>query len=105
MSLPDPPATPETPAQPADYEIGNRTYIVAPVKPLDVDGVRTVQVGTALWAIAFVMLLPFVGTLRADGRIWMLWTCVAGFGLGMVGWDYCRRRRTRRHEAAETQES
>ena len=36
------------------HEIGNRTYIVAPVDPLDLDGVRTMQVGTALWAVAFV---------------------------------------------------
>ena len=28
------------------HEIGNRTYIVADVEPLDVDGVRTIEVGT-----------------------------------------------------------
>ena len=33
------------------HEIGNRTYIVADVEPLDVDGVRTVEVGTALWLL------------------------------------------------------
>ena len=32
--------------QPMKHEIGNRTYIVADVEPLDVDGVRTVEVGT-----------------------------------------------------------
>ena len=45
--------------QPVVHEIGNRTYIVAPVEPLDVDGVRTLAVGTALWGLAFLMLLPF----------------------------------------------
>ena len=40
------------------------------------------QVGTALWAIAFVLLLPFYGRLEDDGHLWWLWTCVAGFGLG-----------------------
>ena len=39
------------------HEIGNRTYLVADVEPLDLDGVRTVQVGTALWAIAVILLL------------------------------------------------
>jgi len=34
--------------QPMKHEIGNRTYIVADVEPLDVDGVRTVQVGLAI---------------------------------------------------------
>jgi hypothetical protein len=77
-------------------EIGNRTYLVAKVEPLDVDGVRTVALGTGLWLLAFVLLLPFYGQLRDDGRLWWLWTCLAGFGLGLVGWEYCRRRRRRR---------
>lgn len=77
------------------HEFGRRTYIVADVEPLDVDGVRTVAVGTALWALAFVLLLPFYGRLEESGRLWWLWTCVAGFGLGIIGWDYCRRRRRR----------
>ena len=38
------------------HEIGNRTYIVADVAPLDVDGVRTVEVGTGLWLLAFIGL-------------------------------------------------
>ncbi len=67
------------------HEIGNRTYVVAPVEPLDLDGIRTMQVGTALWAVAFVLLLPFYGRLEDDGHLWWLWTCVAGFGLGLVG--------------------
>jgi hypothetical protein len=75
------------------HEFGNRTYIVADVEPLDVDGVRTVAVGTGMWLVAFVLLLPFYGRLEASGRIWWLWTCMAGFGLGIIGWDYCRRRR------------
>lgn len=83
------------------HEIGRRKYIVADVEPLDVDGVRTVAVGTALWAVAFVLLLPFYGRLEESGRAWWLWTCVAGFGLGIIGWDYCRRRRRRTLETGE----
>ena len=60
--------------QPMKHEIGNRTYIVADVEPLDVDGVRTVEVGVALWLVAFLALLPF-------------------------GLEYCRRRRRARAEA------
>lgn len=88
--------------QPVVHEIGNRTFIVADVDPLDVDGVRTLAVGTTLWAVAFVLLLPFSGRLREDGHLWWMWTCVAGFGLGLVGWDYCRRRRNAR-QAAEAE--
>ena len=83
--------------EPVVHEIGNRTYIVAPVEPLDLDGVRTVQVGTALWAIGFILLLPFYDALGEEHR-WWLWTCVAGFGLGLIGWDHCRRRRNKRHQ-------
>lgn len=82
--------------QPVVHEIGNRTYTVADVDPLDVDGVRTMQVGTTLWAVALLLLLPFRDQLQADGHLWWLWTCVAGLGLGLVGWQHCRRRRSRR---------
>lgn len=75
------------------HEIGNRRYIVADVEPLDVDGVRTVAVGSGLWLLAFILLLPFYGRLEESGRLDWLWTCVAGFGLGILGWDHCRRRR------------
>lgn len=82
--------------QPVVHEIGKRRYIVADVDPLDVDGVRTLAVGTVLWAVAFILLIPFSGRLKEDGHLWWLWTCAAGFGLGLIGWDYCRRRRARR---------
>jgi hypothetical protein len=84
--------------QPVVREIGNRTYIVADVDPLDLDGVRTMQVGTALWLAGLIVLLPFHAQLREDGHLWWLWTCVAGFGLGLVGWDHCRRRRRLRSQ-------
>jgi hypothetical protein len=34
-----------------------------------------------------------VGTLRENGQLPWLWTCIAGFGLGLLGLEYCRRRR------------
>ena len=70
-------------------------FAVADVQPLDVDGVRTVEVGTALWAVAFVALLPFYGSLQESGRLWWLWTCTAGLAFGLFGIEYCRRRRDR----------
>ena len=79
--------------QPKKHEIGNRTNIVADVEPLDVDGVRTIAVGTGRGMVAFLALLPFYGTLVENGTSWWLWTCVAGFGLGLLGLEYCRRRR------------
>jgi hypothetical protein len=81
--------------EPAAHRIGKRTYLIADVAPLDVDGVRTLMVGTALWAVAFLGLLPFYGRLSDAGRVWWLWTCMAGFGLGLIGVEVCRRRAQR----------
>lgn len=93
------------PEQPVDgvttHEIGSRTYVVADVAPLDVDGTWTVAVGAGLFLVGFLVLLPFRDSLEAAGRDWWLWTCLAGFGLGVIGWDYCRRRRRRREARAQ----
>ena len=86
-------------------DIGQRTYFVATVQPLDVTGVRTITVGVVAWALAFIALLPFYGTLRDDGNVWWLWTCVAGFGLGLLGREYCRRREQRLRRRPREQES
>jgi len=48
--------------------------------------------------VAFLLLLPFYGRLEENGNTWWLWTCLAGFGLGVIGWDYCRRRKRRRQQ-------
>ena len=61
--------------------------------PLDNDGVKVVSLGTALWGVALVVLLLLRDELRDDGREWWIWTCVAGFLLGLAGVWYCRRRR------------
>lgn len=76
-----------------ELEIGRKTHRVAEVEPMDVDGVRTMTVGTIVWGVLAIGLLPFLGTLDEDGRTWWLWTAVAGFGLGLIGIEYCRRRR------------
>jgi hypothetical protein len=49
--------------------------------PLQVDTARVVVAGTALWAVALVVLL-ILGD-RVD-RLWT-WTCVAGIVLAAVG--------------------
>ena len=70
-------------------------------EPLEVDDVRLVAAGCAVWLVALVVVLFAQG----PGR-WA-WTCLAGFGLGLLGVEYCRRRRDAmrrdaRRRAAET---
>jgi hypothetical protein len=63
------------------------------LKPVDVDGVRTVAIITVLWALAFVVLAFFRSELDDAGRGWWIWACLAGVGLGLLGLEYCRKRR------------
>jgi hypothetical protein len=78
--------------EPPVEEGTGRRYLIADVEPLDVTGVRTVMVGTGLFVVALLALLPFADELRDDGRLWWLWTCGAGIALGLFGISYCRRR-------------
>lgn len=81
-----------------DVAVGSRTGTVPAVQPLDVTGVRTVGVGAVLFlGAALVLVLFFREWMEETDREWWLWTCVAGFGLGVFGYDHCRRRA--RHSA------
>lgn len=66
--------------------------------PMRTNDVRMVQVGTALWALAFLGLLPFRDALERDGRGWWLATCACGVALGLLGLLVVTRR-ARRHRA------
>ncbi len=63
-------------------------------QPMQVDSGRIVLIGTGLWLIALIALLPFWDWLgRHDHRIW-LWTCVAGVVLGVIGSLLVRKHRS-----------
>ena len=56
-----------------------------PPEPVQADSRKVVAIGTAIWFTGFVVLLPFYTWLgRHDHRIW-LWTCLAGWILGVIG--------------------
>ncbi len=64
------------------------------VDPAEINSARIVLIGTAIWTLGFVVLLPFYGELgRHHHRVW-LWTCLAGVGVGLFGFVLTRRHRT-----------
>ena len=61
--------------------------------PVAINTRRIVAIGTAMWFVAFVALLPSYSWLgRHDHRVW-LWTCLAGWILGLMGYSIMRRHR------------
>lgn len=73
-------------------QLARGELVHAEVKPLDLSGIPSVITGIVLWAIAGIVLFFFRDRLTADGLDWWLWVPVAGFGLGLIGLWYCRRR-------------
>lgn len=61
-------------------------YSPPPLPPVRAGGLAHVVVpATGLWFIAFVVLLFFTSQLRANHAMIWLWTCLAGWILGLIG--------------------
>ena len=54
---------------------------------------RIALVGTAIYFVAFLALLPFWSWLQRNGVEGWLWTCLAGWLLGIAGWLLIRKHR------------
>jgi MFS family permease len=61
--------------------------------PVRINARRIVAVGTALWFVAFVALLPFYGRLGDHHHRSWLWTSLAGWVLGLLGLAIMLRHR------------
>lgn len=61
-------------------------------EPLDTNEVAVVGIGTALWAVALVVLVLLPAGVSPETR-WWLWTCVAGIVGGLLALMYVRKRR------------
>jgi Na+/melibiose symporter-like transporter len=53
--------------------------------PVKTDDRKVLLVGIALWIAALAVMLVLLQPIIEAGAIWMLWTCVAGLALGVVG--------------------
>jgi len=59
---------------------------------MEVDLSRVVLIGTVLYAITAVILLPMQSSLTHDGHGRWPWIAVSGVGLGLLGLVYLKRR-------------
>ena len=59
---------------------------------MEVDLSRVVLIGTVLYAITAVILLPMQSSLTHDGHGRWPWIAVSGVGLGLFGLVYLKRR-------------
>jgi hypothetical protein len=70
-----------------------KRQLKTPPEPVQVDSQRVILIGTAIWFVAFVVLLPFYDWLGHHGhRVW-LWTCLAGWILGLISLPLIRKHR------------
>ncbi|HST86057.1 MAG TPA: DUF2530 domain-containing protein [Kineosporiaceae bacterium] len=63
--------------------------------PVQFSEFAPIAIGTAIWALLFVVGLFLRPTLADDGRGWWVWSAAAGVGLGLIGYLYLRRRQAR----------
>jgi hypothetical protein len=85
----------DSPARGTTERPAQRPVVPPPLEPLPDDGVITVSIGTALWFVAFLVMLPFWHRLDQAGNLWWIATCAWGTGLGLLGIGYCWRRARR----------
>lgn len=62
---------------------------------METNDVLIVTVGTALFAVAFIVLLAFRTSLERSGHGRWPWIALSGALLGLVGLVYCVRRQQR----------
>jgi Protein of unknown function (DUF2530) len=62
------------------------------LEPMEFDLAKVVMAGTALYALAAVIMLPLHTSLTDGGRGRWPWIAVSGFGLGLLGLYYLKRR-------------
>jgi len=70
-----------------------------PPPPLEANDQLVIQVITAGWAVALVVLLIVHGSLPA-GQRWWVWTCAAGLAMGLFGLWYVPKLKRGRARAA-----
>jgi len=76
----------------------------APPPPLEANDQLVTGVITAGWAVALIVLLIVRSDLPPGSR-WWIWTCAAGFAMGLFGMWYVPRLKRSRARAAQRRPS
>jgi hypothetical protein len=69
------------------------------VEPMETNDVLIVGIGTALFTVAFLILLPMHASLERSGHGRWPWIALSGAVLGLLGLLYCLRRAQRMSKA------
>lgn len=75
------------------------------LKPLEVNGITAVTLGTFLWLTSFIVLLLSRDWLIENGRENWMWISASGFVLGLLGYRYTTNRVKRIKKANEPNQS
>lgn len=75
------------------------------LKPLEVNGITAVTLGTLLWLTSFVVLIFSRKWLIEIGHENWIWIAASGFALGLLGYRYTTNRAKRIKKATEPNQS
>lgn len=76
--------------QSLDIQVSNHE-----LKPLEVNGITAVTLGTIIWSVATLIMVLMRDQLEVAGRGNWIAIGVAGIFLGLLGMRYTKRRATR----------
>ena len=62
------------------------------LKPLEVNGITAVTIGTIIWSLSLVGLLASKSWLTQEGRSNWIWIALSGVCLGVLGYRYTTNR-------------
>jgi hypothetical protein len=71
------------------------------LKPLEVNGITAVTLGTGIWAVATLVMVLMRDQLEAAGRGDWIAIGVCGIILGLLGMRYTKRRAARIEQAKD----
>ena len=62
------------------------------LKPLEVNGITAVTLGTIAWVLVLIALLFNLKWLESQGKTNWIWISLSGIVLGIIGFRYVQKR-------------